>query len=157
MNGAHLHLIVSHLPVLGVAFAAVLLGTGLWRKNRTLQLTAFSLLALGGVAAAIAFLTGEGAEEAVERTLAAESFVEPHEEAALAGLIAAAVTGLAALWALFSGRKGRSLPRAVAVLNLLLALTTSGILAWVANLGGQIGHPEIRNGQMAGNGEEHEH
>ena len=54
-----------------------------------------------------------------------------------------------ALVVLASGRKGRPLSRGLAVLSLLVALAASGTLAWVANLGGQIGHPEIRSGAIA--------
>jgi uncharacterized membrane protein len=154
MNGAHLHLIVTHLPVLGVAFGTVLLGFGLFRKNRVLQQVALSVLALAGLAAGAAYLTGEGAEEAVESSLgAAKPFLERHEEAGLFGLVAAGIAGAMALIVLANGRKGRPISRGLVVLNLVIALVASGTLAWVANLGGQIGHSEIRSGQSAPTGE----
>jgi uncharacterized membrane protein len=154
MNGAHLHLIVTHLPVLGVAFGTVLLGFGLFRKNRVVQQVALSVLALAGLAAGAAFLTGEGAEEAIEGSLgAAKPFLERHEEAGLFGLVAAGIAGAMALIVLANGRKGRPISRGLVALNLVIALVASGTLAWVANLGGQIGHSEIRSGQSASAGE----
>jgi hypothetical protein len=148
MNGAHLHLIVTHLPVLGVGFGTILLGIGLWRKSRAVQQTALSVLVLAGLAAGAAFLSGEGAEEAIERTLTGgNGYLERHEEAGLVGLIAAGLAGGIAIVVLGTSRRGRPLSRTLATANLIVALFASGILAWVANLGGQIGHPEIRNSQ----------
>ena len=157
MNGAHLHLIVTHLPVLGVAFGALLLGAGMLYKNRTTQQVALSVLVLAGFAAGAAYLTGEGAEEAIERTLGAgKPFLERHEETAVFGLVAAGIAGALALMVLASGRKGRPLSRGLLALNLVCALVATGTLAWVANLGGQIGHPEIRSGAPSGGEDEHE-
>ena len=157
MNGAHLHLIVTHLPVLGVGFGTLLLALGSWRKNRVLQQTALSVLVLAGLAAGAAYLTGEGAEEAIERTMTGiDPYLERHEEAGLFGLVAAGIAGAMALVTLMSGRKGRALSKTLVVLELAFALVASGTLAWVANLGGQIGHPEIRSGQrgsLEGGGE----
>ena len=157
MNGAHLHLIVTHLPVLGVGFGTLLLALGLFRKNRVMQQTALGVLVLAGLAAGAAYLTGEGAEEVIENRLGAgKAFLELHEEAGLFGLAAAGLAGLLALIVLATGRKGRQLSRGLAVLNLVFALVASGTLAWVANLGGQIGHPEIRSGQSTPLGEREE-
>ncbi|HSE66784.1 MAG TPA: hypothetical protein VLB12_07345 [Gemmatimonadales bacterium] len=150
MNGAHLHLIVTHLPVLGVAFGTVLLGFGLFRRSRTVQQVGLSVLVLAGLSAGAAYLSGEGAEEAMERTLGAgKPFLERHEEAGVFGLVAAGIAGALALVTLASGWRNRPLSRAMVTLNVLIALVASGTLAWVANLGGQIGHPEIRSGQSA--------
>jgi hypothetical protein len=157
MNGAHLHLIVTHLPVLGVGFGALLLALGLIRKNRVLQQTALGVLVLAGLAAGAAYRTGEGAEEAIESQLGAgQSYIELHEEAGLIGLGMAGFAGAMALIVLASGRRGRPLSRGLAALNLLFALAASGTLVWVANLGGQIGHPEIRTGQSTPQGEREE-
>lgn len=153
MNGAHLHLILTHLPVLGIAFGALLLGLGLVRQDRGIQQAALGALVLSGLAAGLAYLTGEGAEEAIERTVGAgKPYLERHEEAGMVGLVAAGVVGVLALIALVGGRQNRPLSRGLLIVNLGLALAASGALAWVANLGGQIGHPEIRSGQVAPSG-----
>jgi len=71
----------------------------------------------------------------------------------LIGLGLAGLAGSMALIVLATGRKGRELSRGLTALNLVFALVAGGTLAWVANLGGQIAHPEIRNGQHASPGE----
>ena len=149
MNLAHLHLILTHVPVLGVAFAALLLAAGLARANRSLQRAGLAVLVLTGLAAGAAFLTGEGAEDVVgDAIVGADALIGRHESAGIAGLIAASIAGVMGLVLLIQGRKGRPFSRALTVASLVAALATSGLLAWVANLGGQIGHPEIRSGQV---------
>jgi hypothetical protein len=147
MSDAHWHLILSHLPVLGVPFGAALLAAGLWRSNVTLQRTGLVILVLAGLAAGLAYLTGESAEHALENMAGRpESLIEPHEEAALAAMIA---TGLLAclaatvLWLIRRGRYGRSWGWG----TMALAAGVSLALAWVATLGGRISHPEIRPDQ----------
>ena len=147
MSYAHLHLIVNHLPVLGVPFGAALLGLGLFRGQVALQRAGLSVLVLAGLAAGIAYLTGEPAEHALEAMgpLGArpETLIEAHEEAALA---AAIVTGLGALvagmglWRLHRGSGGRGWMTGALTVALVATLT----LGWVATLGGRISHPEIR-------------
>jgi uncharacterized membrane protein len=153
VSDAHLHLIVNHLPVLGVPFGAALLGLGLFRGQLALQRAGLGVLVLAGMAAGVAYLTGEPAEHALEALAGMgrppESLVEAHEEAAL---VATVMTGLLALvagfglWRLQRGSVGRGW-RASA---LTLALATTLALGWVATLGGRISHPEIRPGAPVG-------
>jgi hypothetical protein len=145
---AHWHLIVNHLPVLGVPFGAGLLGIGLLFGRTTLQRAGLAVLVLAGLAAGAAYLTGEPAEHALEMQSAAgsrpESLIEAHEEAALAATIATgllAVVAGAALWRL---RRGALLGRGWSAAALILAMVTAVALPWVATLGGRISHPEIR-------------
>jgi hypothetical protein len=153
MSNAHWHLILNHLPVLGVPFGAVLLGLGLLRGTMALQRAGLAVLVLAGLAAGVAYLTGEPAEHALETLGAAgsrpESLIEAHEEAALAALIAAGVLALgaaAALWRLGRGTVGRGWLAGL----LTLALVASLALGGVATLGGRISHPEIRPDRPVG-------
>ena len=66
MNGAHWHLLINHIPVLGTIFGLGLLAFGWWRKSEEIKKAAlgtFVIIALGAVAA---FLTGEPAEDTVK-------------------------------------------------------------------------------------------
>ena len=147
MSDAHWHLIVNHLPVLGVPFGAALLGLGLLRRQVAWQRAGLGILVLAGFAAGVAYLTGEPAEHALEGAGALgarpESLIEAHEEAALT---ATAITGLlavvaaVALWRLRGGSVGGGWTAGA----LTLALVATLALGWVATLGGRISHPEIR-------------
>ncbi len=143
MNNAHLHLLLNHLPVLGIPFGLALLGASLWKANVTLQRAGLVVLVLAGCAAGLAFLTGEPAEAALERlTVHPEAAIEAHEEAATLGLIAAGSLGLIALVGWWRSRRVTLRPRAVLAV-LFVGTLVAGALAWVANLGGRIRHPEI--------------
>jgi hypothetical protein len=149
VSDAHWHLVLSHLPVLGVPFGAAILAAGLWRGNITLQRTALVVLLLAGLAVGFAYLTGESAEHALENLAGRpESLIEPHEEAALAAAIATgllACSAAAALWLTRAGKLGSGAGWG----TMALAIGVSLALAWVATLGGRISHPEIRPGNQA--------
>ena len=147
VSDAHWHLILNHLPVLGVPFGAALLGLGLFRGQVAIQRAGLSVLVLAGLAAGIAYLTGEPAEHALEAVgsmgMRPEALIEAHEEAALAATLIAGLGALVAgvgLWRLRGGAIGRGWMAGA----LTVALVATLALGWVATLGGRISHPEIR-------------
>jgi uncharacterized membrane protein len=143
MNGAHLHLVLTHLPVVGILVASGLLAVGLWRRQEVLSRAGLVLFALSGLGAGAAYLTGEGAEDTLEGIgTISESVVDRHEDAAGIALGASVVVGVLSLGLLWLSR-GRSLRRRASVGVLVVGLGASGLLAWTANLGGQIRHTEI--------------
>lgn len=149
MNFAHLHLIMNHIPLIGIPVALSFLAHGLWTKNASTQ--RFSLLVLFGLAVMIlpVYLTGKPAEEVVEHLPGvAESLIESHEDAAKFSLILTLATGALAFIALWF-QKNESRRR---LLN--FGVTGSAIiallsLAYTANLGGKIRHTELRSGGAA--------
>lgn len=151
MNAAHLHLIVNHLPIVGAAIAVVLLVLALAQRGERGALRAGVLvLALSAAGAGAAYLTGEPAEEIVERMPGtSEAALETHEDRAgvATGLsVLAALAGAAALY-LVERRKARpGVPVGVALAS---ALLTTGAMVWTGASGGEIRHPEIRGGAAA--------
>ena len=144
LNPAHLHLALNHLPVFGVLFGTILLAIGLWRKNDTIRRTSLVVLLLTGVAAGAVYLTGEPAEELLENSAGvSERLIERHEDAAVTATTGAALLGLAALLLLWRSRRTGSMSTRLLVAIFGLALLTTVMMAWTANLGGQIRHPEI--------------
>ncbi len=145
MNAAHLHLIVNHFPVVGLLFGILLFAAAGVRRSEDLGRAALWTFVLTGVAGIVAYLTGSGAEEAVEGLAGvSERFVERHEEAALLATAAAGVAGLIALTGLIGFRRGSAFPRWFNPAVLAAALVAGGLMARAANLGGQIRHPEIQ-------------
>lgn len=152
-SGAHLHLLVNHLPILGAVFALLILVYGLARKSDDVVRLGLLAFVLVGVAVVGAQLTGEPAEEAVEHLAGvSEGLIHAHEEAAELSTIALALTGVVALAALVLRRGGRRLARAATLATVALGLVGAGLVARAGNLGGQIRHPEIRSGATAGTG-----
>ena len=158
MNATHLHLMLNHLPVLGTIFGLGLLAFGLWRKSNELKKTALGVIVVVSLAAVPVYLTGEPAEEGVESLAGvSKSGMEEHEEAAAAAFTGIMVLGATALGGLILFRRGRALPNWFSGSLLVACLSVSGLMGWVANLGGQIRHSELRadNIPVAESGERH--
>ena len=154
MSLVHLHLLLNHVPVIGIVFVALVLLAALRMQHGgdVSRLGLLLLVGVGAVAAAVYF-TGEPAEDAVERIAGvSRAVIHQHEEAAEAAFIGAAITAGFALLALFRYRR-RELPRAVTGAMLVFTLVVSGLMAWTANLGGQIRHSEIRTTTTQADGE----
>lgn len=142
MNWAHVHLILNHIPVVGVAFGLGLLGWSMWRRDVALQRVALTSFVVVALAAIPVYLTGEPAEEIVEHLAGTtESAIESHETAGLAALLVVSLLGAIALVGLLLPLRWS---RVTARAALLVALAGAGLMAWTANLGGRIRHAELR-------------
>ena len=151
MNPAHLHIILNHIPVIGIPFCAALLIYGFLSKSeevKKVSLLAFIIIALLTIPT---FLAGNAAEDVVEHLPGVtDELIESHEEAALIGLIATLILGAISFAIFFLSKRMSRITRPLSMLLLILSLVVSGWLAWTANLGGDIRHTEIRaNGAVA--------
>ena len=158
MNWAHVHLLSNHIPVIGTAVGVALLGYGLWRKDQGVMKAALGVFVVVAAVAVTVFLTGEPAEDLLERTVRVpEALLDEHEDAALPALVAMGLVGAVSLIALIVAR-GKVLTAAWTRATLVLAVVAFGLVARTAALGGQIRHEEIRAGAAptAGHAEEHE-
>jgi uncharacterized membrane protein len=145
MTAAHWHLVLNHIPLLGILFGALLLAFGLWRRQEDVQKASLGLLVVAGLAIIAVYLTGEPAEEVVERMAGvSHDAVEAHEHFAWYGLVAGIATGVVVLGALLYDALRRRLVRWTAVATLVVALVSVGLIGYTANLGGKISHPELR-------------
>jgi formate hydrogenlyase subunit 3/multisubunit Na+/H+ antiporter MnhD subunit len=144
MNWAHLHLMLIHGPTFGAFLMAGAIALAIYRRNDTVTRLALQFIILIGILTIPAYLTGEPSEEMIEHLpRVSEQLINRHESAALYGLIMTEATALLAaayLWRLYRGDKDSK--RILAVL-FLVSLVNVAVIAWTANLGGQIRHPEI--------------
>ena len=161
MNSVQMHLALTHVPVILSLVGLIMLVIAFFIKNTTLTKTSYILILVAGAAALPVFFTGEGTEEAIENLPGvSESVIGRHEEVAKLAMISIAAAGLVALAALFSFR-WQIAARLFKVVVVLLAITSGGLMAQTAHLGGQIRHTEIRsvvakqnNSEPAGNSED---
>lgn len=149
MDGAHLHLILNHIPVLGLLVGFLMLAWGTIRGYSDVQKAALVTLFLTAATALPVYLTGEPAEEIVEKMPGvSEQIISQHEDSAMFSLILAMITGLLAIGTIAVKRFLSSQFAAFAIVAvLILTFITGGAMAFTTNLGGQIRHTEIRNGQ----------
>ncbi|MEK6301713.1 MAG: hypothetical protein AABO41_13465 [Acidobacteriota bacterium] len=145
MNPAHLHIILNHIPVIGIPFCAALLIYGLLRKSDEVKRASLWAFVIIAVLTIPTFLAGQAAEDVVEHLPGvSEQLIENHERAALIGLIATLILGAGSLAALFLSRRFASVARLLTILLLVLSLMSGAWLARIANLGGKIRHTELR-------------
>ena len=100
-----------------------------------------------GLTAVSAYLTGEEAEDVVERWPGVESnLIHEHEEQAETAFYVAIVLGLLAAGVIIIGTKKPAIKKGGTWAVLIAALITAVLMAGTATSGGEIRHPEIRDG-----------
>lgn len=144
MNQTHIHLLITHLPIFGSILGGLVLAHGIWTKSNQTKIAAYLVLILSSIGAVIAYLTGEGAEETVEKIQGvSEKIIEQHSDFAVYALVALSILGVAALLGLFFAFINSTLSRSVAIITLVISLFSFGLIAYTGYLGGQIRHTEI--------------
>lgn len=158
MDQVHIHLLITHLPIFGSILGGLVLAHGIWSKSDQTKIAAYNVLIISSIGAAIAYLTGEGAEEAVEDIQGvAKNMIDQHEDFAMFALVGLIAVGVISIVGLYLTIKKSSLANIVATLALVITLISFGLVARTGYLGGQIRHTEIGTTSPAqGEGSEEE-
>ena len=145
MNGAQLHLALNHFPII-LSFVAVAISCwGLLCKNAEIKKVGLSLIIATSVFAGIAFLTGEPAEEVLEKWPSfSKELVHEHEEAGEAALIISIAAGVFAIATVILNKKRSSIAHYAFLLSLAIATLSVFAFLRTGHLGGIIKHEEIR-------------
>lgn len=146
MNGAHLHLILTHLPIVGMPLTLLLLLKGhLCRSSDNQRAALYAMMALA-VITLLTNWTGEGAEQVLKGLPEyPRLWVHSHEEAADRATVATGITGLLALLQLF----WKSTAQPLKIATVALAVLSTLLLGYTGLLGGQIRHTEVRTSASA--------
>jgi uncharacterized membrane protein len=153
MDQAHLHLLITHLPIFGSILGAFVLGYGIWSKSNQTKIAAYGLFIISAIGTGIAYLTGEGAEEAVEELPGVvENLIKQHEEFAMFALVGLIVLGVSSLFSLYVTIKNSIQVKTVALVTLFISIISFGLVARTGYLGGQIRHTEISSTAVQNNG-----
>jgi hypothetical protein len=145
MTSDHLHLILNHLPVLGIPFGFILLIIGILKTEHVLKQAGFMVLFFASIAAMPVYFSGESTEEDPQAQLpldaGAHDRLEQHEDFAKPYLLLSLGLGLLSGYAFVSLKKNK--PEALwlryATLGLALGLSVYGTI--IANSGGKIRRP----------------
>lgn len=154
MNAAHLHLITNHFPVVGTFMAFLVLLLGWVGKKPAVQKTALILFVFVGLVSIPGYLSGNGAEDIVEKFPGvSHQAIEAHEESAVVTLIFIECLAVASLlgFALFGRRE--KLPIGFLLTVVVLAISVTILTAKTSNLGGKIRHPQEMGGILPSGGE----
>ncbi|RZK93683.1 MAG: DUF2231 domain-containing protein [Hymenobacter sp.] len=147
MNQAHWHLLLNHSPIFGALAGVLLLLAGLLGQRNTLLEAGLWALVLATAVGLPALLTGSGAAVVIkDAPRVSQALISNHAQAARLGyyvLVGAATLALLC-WLMLRQQAPRA--RQLAWVTLVVAAVGFGLLARSATLGGQINHPEIREG-----------
>jgi uncharacterized membrane protein len=150
MNGAHFHLLVNHIPIIGTIFGLMILLAGLILKNNTVKQTGLGTLIFTALSISVVLFSGDPAGDAVKGLPGVmESMIEHHETIAYSSLWAIIPMGLLAALAFYSIWKNERSANALAWVTFFLGVIAMGLMAWVGLTGGEIRHTEIRPGNTA--------
>lgn len=146
MNDIHFHLVVTHLPIVGVLIGFLVLLTGYITKSPQVKATALGIFIFSALAAIAAFYTGEAAEDIVENLSGmSETLIHKHEEQAELFYTMMLVLGGASLVTMFIHYKKFAFVKYGFIAVLLLSISNIVISKYVGTSGGEITHVEIRN------------
>ncbi len=161
MDATHLHLILTHFPIVGTIIGIGILGYGQFTKNIDIQKIALVTFIVMAILTIPVYLTGEEAEETVEHIAGiSEHFIENHEELAEKAVWVMGLLGILSLINFFALIKKLSFAKTISIITLLVSIGTFGLFAKVGSTGGEIRHSEIRStnagNTMTNNGENEE-
>ena len=148
MNTAHWHMLLNHLPMVGIIVGTLILAAGFVLKNQpAVKITALGVFVFAALMAIPSYLTGEGAEEIAEKLPGVtEGFIENHEDLGKIFLILTESLGALALVTFLFLRLKSKLAPVLLGLVFITAVGTSIFAKQVGTSGGQVRHTEIRNG-----------
>jgi hypothetical protein len=144
MNGAHLHLLLNHIPVTGSLFAFVLLLAGIIKKNHTLITAGLISVIIFSVFIIVAYLTGQEASNVVEQMSSINrNFLEEHSKLSEIVLWLYLLNGILALATVVTLIQTGKVSRILLYINLGVLLFMCILVAKTAYIGGHIRHSEI--------------
>ena len=151
MNLAHVHLLLNHFPTVGFGIGLGLFLAALFAKSEELKRTSLIIFVVMALLSFATYVSGNAAQMVIKgREGVFDALVKAHQDAALLAFIFMEVTGALAWLALWQYRQTSRNQTWTVVTVLVLSITSFGLMAWAANLGGEIRHPEIATAADAG-------
>ena len=148
MNLAHLHLVLTHLPIVGLFMVMLINLYAIFNKNNEIKKLTLWGYVVVGIFVVLAYFTGDGAEEIVKTypNISNET-IELHEHFALAFLIGLSIISSASVYIIYKNKEKQISDKTIQFL-----LIGSFILCVIAietgSTGGNIRHSEITQGEF---------
>ena len=142
----HVHVLINHLPVIGLAMAILALALALMHHSRKTEIVALILVFVAAASAWPVNFTGQRAYKAVREITdeGGTAWLDEHMERAEKAAPVFYVLALLAAAALVAPHKWPRSGRPLAIATLALGVLCEGAGGWIALAGGQIRHPEFR-------------
>ena len=141
---AHLHVLINHIPVIGLPIMLLLLLWGLARREDAVVRAALIGTVLLAAGTWLTDFTGDGAKDDIRHLAwANKDVITAHEDAGDQAEMLAIATGVVALGTLVLARRGRPMRRPLVLVVLVLLGGSSALAARAAWRGGKIRHDEF--------------
>ena len=125
MTQTHIHLMITHLSIIGSFLGGCVLVYALWTKSNHTKIAAYNIFIISAVAAGIAYLTGDAAQDTVENIPGvAKNMIDQHEDFAAIALVSLIILGVVSIFGLFLTLKKSSSVGIVAFV--ILFVSSSG-------------------------------
>ena len=145
-NPAYQHLLINHLPIIGIVMGLVGLCVAFALRQRVAFIPALVILVVAGVSAWPVYATGSEAYKPIRQITddAGIDWLDTHIDRADSAIWAFYVlAGVAAVAVAVPWKWPRaSLP--LAILTTVIAVACLGAAGWIAEAGGKVRHPEFR-------------
>ncbi len=146
MNQAHIHLLLNHIPVILPGIGLLIMLGGYFLKSEIVKRTAYSIFILGAIVAIPVLLTGDGAEEIVEKMPGIDKqFIKNHEHVADTFAILCYFLGGFSLIGLWASWKRKTFSNLIGFATIVFSLVVLVFAKETGTTGGEIRHTEIRS------------
>jgi hypothetical protein len=143
-NLAHFHLVLNHVPTIGVVIALALLMVGYTRRDDSLKHIGLEVLFLIALLTVPVYMTGVAAYQTLRKVPeVSDVAMRVHQDIALIGFTITEFAGFVGWLALWQWRRHGRAARGLVPATTLLLIAALAVMGGAANLGGEIRHPEI--------------
>jgi len=144
MYATHLHLMLTHFPIVGILIGIGILIYGMFIKNDSVKKVALTLFIISGIFTIPIYFTGEWSKLIVEKVPGiSDDFIKSHEAMAIKATFLANILLVLSIINLIAIKKQLVFAKQLLVVTLLFSIVTFSFFIKVANFGGEIRHSEI--------------
>lgn len=147
MNYPHWHIMLNHIPIIGMISGAILWFLAMRTNQAILYKTALGWVIVSAAIAIPVYLTGQNSHELLHGLPGiSHEIIDVHERWGTYTLFVSVITGILAVFGFVQLKKLGQLSSTWKVIISLLVVVLSGIAGYTGHLGGLIRHTEIRPG-----------
>lgn len=147
MNATHIHLLINHLPIIGLIMGILVDIFGLFSKKQVVSSVGLWITMIAGFSSYPTMYSGGASEHFLDENegkyCVSEDLIHEHEEAAEMAFWPCIATGIFAGLALIGNRKGHKHTKKAEILVVFIGIISIILIGKAGLTGGQIRHPEI--------------
>jgi len=144
MYATHLHLMLTHFPIVGIIIGTGILIYGLIVKNDSIKKVALTIFIIMGIFTIPIYFTGEWSKLIVEKLPGiSDDFIKSHEAISIKTIFLTGILLLLSIINLVGIKRQTVFAKTITIFTLLVSIFTLAFFIKAANLGGKIRHSEI--------------